>query len=221
MQTIPLEAVENIRGRIRQAMVLAAERFRAHFAATPELAPNQRWRGHLEIQAAALLEHAREVRLPSGYRVAYSIDEANRIVQPYVAAIGSSGEVPAGSVSASALYPFFQIARTPEALLEYWLVISEMTASSGWAMTRLVATAAEYDEALKRMKQPQLVRALIVSFLPAAEWRDDGTAVLEATVYTRAQEERIERRSLLLDRNHELHGHGRELIAEGRGGVGV
>ena len=49
----------------------------------------------------------------------------------------------------------------------------------------------------------------------------DGSAFLEATVYTRAAEERIERRLLLLDPHNEFHFHGRELIAEGRGGVRV
>ena len=46
-------------------------------------------------------------------------------------------------------------------------------------------------------------------------------ALLEAVVYTRATEERIERRQLILDTTNELHYHGRELLAEGRGGVGV
>jgi hypothetical protein len=71
------------------------------------------------------------------------------------------------------------------------------------------------------MAHPQLVKPLFVSYLPAGEFREDGTAILEVTVYTRATEERIERRELLLDRNREFHFHGRELIAEGRGGVAV
>ena len=57
--------------------------------------------------------------------------------------------------------------------------------------------------------------------LPSVEVRDDGTASLEATLYTRAEEERIERRQLLLDVHNEFHYHGRELMAEGRGGVRV
>src|SRR5205807_7293476 len=46
---------------------------------------------------------------------------------------------------------------------------------------------------------PIFVRALVVSHLPSVDARDDGTALLEATVYTRAEEERIERRQLLLE----------------------
>jgi hypothetical protein len=69
------------------------------------------------------------------------------------------------------------------------------------------------------MQSVQIVRALVASFLPSVEIRDDGTASLEVTLYTRAEEERIERRLLLLDARNEFHYHGRELIAEGRGGV--
>jgi len=88
-------------------------------------------------------------------------------------------------------------------------------------MTRLIATADDYDAALMRMQSPQIVRALIVTHLPSVDARDDGTALLEATVYTRAEEERIERRQLLLDVHNEFHYHGRALLAEGRGGVRV
>ena len=116
-------------------------------------------------------------------------------------------------------YPDFEIDRTPEGIFAYWLVVSEMIATATWAMTRVIATAAEYDDALRRMQVPQLVRALTTSFLPRVELRDDGTAVLEAVVYTRAVEERVERRQLILDTTNELHFHSRELIAEGRGGI--
>jgi hypothetical protein len=116
-------------------------------------------------------------------------------------------------------YPDFDIDRTPEAVFTYWLVVSEITATAAWAMTKVIATREEYDDALRRMQSPQLVRALVVQFLPRVEWRDDGTALLEAVVYTRADEERIERRQLVLDTTNELHYHGRELLAEGRGGV--
>jgi hypothetical protein len=88
-------------------------------------------------------------------------------------------------------------------------------------MTRLIATADEYDAALMRMQSPQIVRALNLTHLPSVDARDDGTAFLEATVYTRAEEERVERRQLLLDVHNEFHYHGRQLIAEGRGGVRV
>ena len=86
-------------------------------------------------------------------------------------------------------------------------------------MTTVIASSDEYDAALRRMQSLQIVRALVASFLPSVEFRSDGTAFLEATVYTRADEERIERRLLLLDSLNEFHYHGRELIAEGRGGV--
>ena len=56
----------------------------------------------------------------------------------------------------------------------------------------------------------------VASFLPSYE-----RASLEVTVYTRASEERVERRMLTLDASNEFHFHSRELIAEGRGGVAV
>ena len=65
-------------------------------------------------------------------------------------------------------------------------------------------------------------RGEAASFRPlSVDARDDGTALLEATVYTRAEEERIERRQLLLDVHNEFHYHGRALLAEGRGGVRI
>ncbi len=118
-------------------------------------------------------------------------------------------------------FPDFQIERTAEAVFTYWLVVSEMIATASWAMTKVLATREEYDDALRRMQSPQIVRALIAGFLPRVDLRDDGTALLEAVVYTRAGEERIERRQLILDTTNELHYHGRELLAEGRGGVAV
>jgi hypothetical protein len=116
-------------------------------------------------------------------------------------------------------YPDFTIERTPAAIFAYWLVVSDITASATWAMTKVIARREEYDAALARMTSPQLVRVLVVDFLPRVELRDDGTALLEAVVYTRALEERIERRQLILDTTNELHFHGRQLLAEGRGGV--
>ena len=198
MQTVSIDDVNTIRARIAQAHILAAERFRDAFEAERD------WRAHLEIQAAALLETAGGVRLPAGRRVSYRFDE--RIVTPYVV----EGEPP---------WPYFDVDRTPAAVLEYWLIASEISASTAWAMTKLIADHNDYDAALRRMKQPQLVRALVASFLPAAELRDDGSAFLEVTVYTRADEERIERRLLAMGEDNELRFHSRELIAEGRGGV--
>ena len=117
------------------------------------------------------------------------------------------------------LWPYFDVDRTPAAVLEYWLIASEISASTAWAMTKLIADRDDYDAALRRMQQPQLVRALVASFLPSAELRDDGSAFLEVTVYTRAAEERVERRLLAMGEDNELRFHSRELIAEGRGGV--
>lgn len=203
MTPIALDDVQRIREQLARAHAIAADRFRGAFAAQADLPPNDRWRAHLEIQAAALLETARDVALPAGLAVRYEID--GRTIVPWV----HHGEP---------LHSFFRIERTPAALLEYWMLTSELLGSTAWHMTRLVATADEYDDALRRMEQPQIVRALVGSFLPSAELSDDGTAALEATVYTRATEERVERRRLILDRQQELHFHSRELIAEGRGG---
>jgi hypothetical protein len=148
---------------------------------------------HLEMLAAALLETAEGVRF--------------------------DGQLPSFANRDHAIFRHFHIGRTPSALLEYWLIVSEIFATSSWAMTRLVATSEEYDEALRRMTSPQIVRAIIIELLPGVEWRDDGTAMLDVTLYTRATEERIERRQLFLDAHQELHFHARSLLAEGRGGI--
>ncbi|HWW60539.1 MAG TPA: hypothetical protein VN181_04145, partial [Thermoanaerobaculia bacterium] len=172
-EIIPLADVLRIREQIARAHALTAERFREAFAAQSDIPPNERWRVHLEIQAAALVETARDLRVAG--RVSY--DVVGRIVTPRHAR--------------------FEIARTPAALLEYWMVSSELFASAAWRMTKLITTHEEYDAALRAMQQPQLVRALVASFLPAAEW-----PMLEVTLYTRADEERIERRHLALDSDH-------------------
>lgn len=150
---------------------------------------------YLELVAAALLETAEGVRF--------------------------DGTLPSFADRDRAMFAKFDIDRTPAALLEYWIITSEIFATSSWAMTKLVATSEEYDEALRRMTSPQIVRAIIIELLPGVEWRDDGTATLDVTVYTRAVEERIERRQLVLDAHRELHFHARELLAEGRGGITV
>lgn len=190
MTTITLEDVQRIREQIARAHALTAQRFRDAFEAQSDIPPNERWRVHLEIQAAALVETARDLRVAG--HITY--DVVGRIVTPRHAR--------------------FEIERTPAALLEYWMVSSELFASAAWRMTQLIATHDEYDAALRGMQQPQLVRALVASFLPSEEW-----PMLEVTVYTRADEERIERRHLALDEQNVLHFHSRELIAEGRGGV--
>jgi hypothetical protein len=197
--TLAYEDVESVRARIARAQQLAGLRFRDAFAAGP-LPPV----AHLRIQAAALLECAEGVRLNG--EIAY--DVSGDVVTPYVE-------------RGRPIHPFFEVARTPAAVFEYWLILSEIEASTSWKMTRVIASAEEYAEALRRMQSPQIVRALVASFLPDVDIRADGAATLEATVYSRAGEERIERRTLLLDVMNELHFHARELIAEGRGGVRV
>ncbi len=142
---------------------------------------------HLELVAAALIREARGVRV---------------IGEPY-------------SIEGTLITPNHENFEVePDALFEYWMIISEITGSPSWHMTRVIATSAEYNEVLNRMRSPQIVRALIASFLPSYE-----RSSLEVMLYTRAQEERIERRMLTLDASNEFHFHSRELIAEGRGGV--
>jgi len=181
--------VDRVRHNIAAAHLRAAQEFREAFAAQPLPAT-----AYLEILANALIEEAAGVRLTGrGYTI------ADNVIAP--------------------LYENFDVDRTPAAIFEYWLIISEIAGSASWRMTRVITTREEYDDALRRMQDLQIVRALVASFLPAVEIRDDGTAMLQATVYTRAQEERVERRTLFLDTSNEFHFHGRELIAEGRGGV--
>ncbi len=199
MTILSIEAVTRVRERIARAHDLANARFREAFAAGP-LAPM----AHMAMQAAALVECAAGLRVQEEIRYDVIGDEST----PYIE-------------RGKPVYEFFDVDRNAEAIFEYWLVISDIVGATSWRMTRLVATADEYDAALMRMQSPQIVRALIVTHLPSVDVRDDGTAFLEATVYTRAEEERVERRQLLLDVHNEFHYHGRELIAEGRGGVRI
>ena len=197
MTTLSRDEVDGVRDRVARGHELAAAQFRDTFVPGQTLPT-----AHLEILAAALIEYAEGVRLDG--RVQYQLD--GDVITPFV-------------VPGEPLFKYFEVERTPSAVFEYWFVISEIMASNSWRMTTLIASADEYDAALRRMQSPQLVRALVTSFLPAVDLRDDGTASLDVTVYTRADEERIERRLLLLDALNEFHYHGRELIAEGRGGV--
>ena len=189
MSTLSGEEVDRVRRNIAAAHLRAAQEFREAFAAHPMPAS-----AYMEILASALIEEADGVRLTGR---GYTITD-NAIVPRY---------------------QNFDVDRTPVAIFEYWLIISEIAGSASWRMTRVISTREEYDEALRGMQSVQIVRALVASFLPTVEIRDDGTAMLQATVYTRAQEERVERRTLILDASNEFHFHGRELIAEGRGGV--
>jgi len=154
--------------------------------------------------AAALVECAEHVRVRGAIR--YEI--VDRLATAYVE-------------RGKSLFPFFEVERTALGVFEYWLIISEILASPAWHVTKLIAEPGEYDDALRRMQSPQIVRAIPPPLLPSADLRDDGTALLEVTVYTRAGEERIERRTLALDEQNEFHFHGRVLLAEGRGGVAV
>jgi len=195
---ISLDEVHDVRGRIAQARILAATRFREAFEAG-SVAPE----GHLAIQAAALLEVAHGTKIRGDGAIDYDI--RGRDVTPYV-------------VRGEPLFPHLQVDRTPEAIFEYFMIVSEILASPSWSVTKLIASAEEYSEALRRMQQPQIVRATFVSFLPAV---DDEADMLEVTLHSRAGEERVERRVLALDAQNEFHFHSRELIAEGRGGVAV
>ncbi|HET7711014.1 MAG TPA: hypothetical protein VFL80_03710 [Thermoanaerobaculia bacterium] len=209
MNPVTYEEVQRVRERIANAHAVAAERFRNEFAERP-LPADEAARRHLEIQAAALLESALYVQLvPRDDRTAASVhyELQESIATPYVA----PGEP---------IFPSLTFPREPAAIFEYWMLISEMLASSAWRVTSVVASGEEFDAALRIMNQPQIVRAIPPPFLPAAEPHGDG-ARFEVTVYCRAEEERVERRSLLLDASNEFVFHSRELIAEGRGGVAV
>jgi hypothetical protein len=206
MQTLSPDDVKRIRASLARAHALAAGRFHEAFDRQVDIAVEDRWRVHLEIQATALLETAEGVRLRDG-RIRYRVQD-DRTITPYI-------------VEGEPLFPHFVIRRTVPALFEYWLIISEILASSAWAVTKLVTEPGEYDDALRRMRQPQIVRAIPGILIPSGEWREDGTAMLQVTLYTRAGEERIERRLLALDAKNEFHYHSRELLAEAQGGVAV
>ena len=175
------EDVARIRERIARAHEIAAIQFRDTFV-PGKTDPTV----HLQMLADALIGESDGIRLRGP---AYEIRDG--LIEPK--------------------YENFVVERTPATIFEYWLIISEITGSDAWRMTKLIASAEEYDAALKRMRSPQIVRALVASFLPSVEGNR-----LEATLYTRADGERIERRQLVLDEHNEFHFHGRELIAEAR-----
>src|SRR5205814_4781242 len=145
---IALDEVSGVRARMARARALAAERFREAFqsgAAAPE--------SHLAIQAAALLEAAEGIRVRGGGAIEYDIRE--RIVTPFV-------------VRGEPLFPHLIVARTPEAIFEYFLIIMEILA---WHATKVIATPAEYDDTIRRMTNPQIVRMAFGTLLPAVEIR--------------------------------------------------
>jgi hypothetical protein len=173
---------------VRARIARAHERAAAEFRETFVLGVTPPIR-HLELVAKYLLDEARGVRATGEV---YAIEDG--LLVP--------------------MYENFEV--DSDAYFEYWMIVSEITGSTAWRMTKVIATNEEYDEALKRMRDPQIVRALIGSFLPSYE-----RSSLEVTLYTRASEERVERRMLTLDASNEFHFHSRELLAEGRGGVAV
>lgn len=186
---VTFDEVRAIRERIYYAQRLAAARFRDAFA-NGDASPLL----HLELQANALVECAKGVHAHAPVRYTANGD----VVTPQLA---------------------LTVDDTPAAIFEYWLLMSEILTSPSWPMTRVLASDDEFDDALRRMEQPQIVRALHGSLLPDVDLRSDGRAVLRVVVYTRAGEERIEQRVLLLDGNREFHFHGREMWVEGRGGI--
>ena len=181
MTTLSRDDVDRVRERIARAHEIAAIQFRETFI-LGQTQPT----AHLQMLADALIGESDSLRL-----------------------IGPAYEIRNGLIEAK--YENFVVDRTPVAIFEYWLIISEITGSDAWRMTKLIATAEEYNAALKRMQSPQIVRALVPTFLPRVEGN-----LLEVTVHTRADGERIERRVLLLDDRNEFHFHSRELIAESR-----
>ncbi len=201
---IPLVEVERVRRAVDEAHDLAAARFREAFD-TSALPPEERFGMYMQMRADSLLEAAKYIRLRHG-RLAYAFD--GRSVTPYV-------------IAGEPVYSHFDVPRIAEAIYEYFVLSGEIFATPAWNLTRVIASADEYGAALKMMTQPQLVDVTIASFLPEADLREDGSALLHVTVYTRAAEERVERRTLALDAWNELSFHSRQLIAEGSAGVAV
>jgi len=222
VETLPLAEVDAIRSRFAQGREVAAARFREAFASATGIPPEERWRAHLEIQAAAMLGIMKGVSLPSEYVLRYLIQERpQRLIFPYVAARGATIQPAFGEElrPERALYPFFRIEKTLSAVFEYWIFTSELMATSAWAMTKVIATPVEYDAAIAAMKDPQVLKPLFVSILPRGEFRTDESVMFEVTVYSRFGGERLERRELLLDPLQQIHFHGRDLLVEGKGGV--
>src|SRR5947208_12817681 len=113
MTQIAFEEVTAIRARIAAAHSRAAAQFRDTFV-LGQTPPT----AHLEMLATALLAGADGIR---AHGRAYQI-EGGMIVP---------------------LYENFYIDRTPVAIFEYWLIISEITGSDSWRMTRVIASPAE------------------------------------------------------------------------------
>jgi len=181
MTSLSAQDVARVRERIARAHEIAAIQFRDTFV-LGQTEPT----AHLQMLADALIGESDGIHLR-----------------------GPAYEIRGGLIEPK--YENFVVERTPISIFEYWLIISEITGSDSWRMTKLIATPEEYDAALKQMRSPQIVRVLVTTFLPSV----DGSS-LSVTVYARSGEERIERRVLMLDDRNEFHFHGRELIAEAR-----
>ena len=179
--TLSANDVNRVRARIARAHEIAAIQFRDAFV-LGQTPPT----AHLQMLADALIGESEGIRLNGP---AYEIRDG--LIEPN--------------------YENFVVDRTPLTIFEYWVIISEITGSDSWRMTKVITNPDEYDAALKQMRSPQIVRALVPSFSPSVD-----ASMLSVVVYTRAGEERIERRQLFLDDRNEFHFHGRELIAEGR-----
>ena len=211
MEVIDVSEVREIQARMLRARELTAARFQEAFAADPA-PPEERWGKHLELQAGALLETAAEARLPRGATVHYDVEQGSRLVTPYV--LDSAG-------MRHEIFEALPADLTPAGVLELWLIQSELLVSTAWAMTRLIVTAGEFDESLAKMRDPQLVRLPSRNHAPTVDLRGPRDGMLEVTVYSRAGEERIERRRLSWKDDGQFHFHSRDLLAEGRGGVKV
>ena len=133
--TLSSADVARIRERIARAHEIAAIQFRDTFV-PGQTDPTT----HLQMLADALIGESDGIRLRGP---AYEI--RNGLIEPR--------------------YDNFIVERTPATIFEYWLIISEITGSDAWRMTKLIASVEEYDGALKRMRSPQIVRALVAHLI--------------------------------------------------------
>lgn len=218
MTIIPWRDVEDLRARVTNAHVETATRFRELFEQT-ESGAGDPLRQHMTLLANSLIRAARHLTLAEGSEIRILLRD-DRTVLPFVSPGGES-QVGDDAEPRDVLFRWIQLDGTAAAVLEYWMIISEILGSAAWRMTRLIASGDEFREALDRMLQPQLIRPLFLQHEPVVELRDDSTATLEVTLYSRAGEERIERRHLVLDDAQEFHLHHRDILAEGSGGVVV
>src|SRR6266568_8289326 len=112
--TLSAQDVAGVRERIARAHELAAIQFRDSFV-LGQTEPTV----HLQMLADALIGESDGIRLRGP---AYEIREG--LIEP--------------------MHQNFVVDRTPVAVFEYWLIISEITGSESWRMTKLIATSDEY-----------------------------------------------------------------------------